>query len=215
MAASARPGSRRNSAFRPREFSLRLAAAFAAAASSGGHDGCAHSEYGPGMASRVGRSPSPSAPESHTAPNASMLFDLFRMNGLEGSQAHLQRDRGDFDASPSQLLEDRRRKMQSGRGRGHSPRLPGEDRLVALAVFRLVAPRDVRRQRNVAEPFDRLMQVTLGGDSQNGAARSRRVQPLRRKSSPSPNSTRSPSCIFLPGRTSASHSSGRPPAAPA
>ena len=63
--------------------------------------------------------------------------------------------------------------MQTGRGRGHRPRLPGKDRLVALPVSRLVGAPDIRGQRHMAVGFqerkDRLVegqpeQVALAAD---------------------------------------------------
>src|SRR5467141_2190276 len=52
--------------------------------------------------------------------------------------------------------------MQTRSGRRDGPGPLGKDRLVALAVLWLVAAGDVRRQRNVAEPFDRFMHVAWG-----------------------------------------------------
>src|SRR6266436_215800 len=43
-----------------------------------------------------------------------------------------------------------------------SPGPLGENRLVTLAVLWLITPRDVGRQRNVAEVFDRDVHVALG-----------------------------------------------------
>src|SRR6266853_3232209 len=54
--------------------------------------------------------------------------------------------------------------MQARGGRRDSPGALGENRLVAVAVRWLVTPRDVRRQGNVADPFDHLVHVSLSGE---------------------------------------------------
>src|SRR5580704_16926953 len=90
-----------------------------------------------------------------------VLVDLLFVDGLECAQADIQRDRGHLDASLPQPLQNRGGKMQAGGGRRHGSWMIGENRLVTLAVRRLVFARDVRRQRNVAEPLDRFGNVAL------------------------------------------------------
>ena len=51
--------------------------------------------------------------------------------------------------------------MQAGCRRGHGPWMIGKDRLVTLAVRRFVLARNIGRQRNVAEAFDRLRYVSF------------------------------------------------------
>ncbi len=61
------------------------------------------------------------------------------MNRLESPEPDLQSDGGDFDAAIFELLENRRRKMQAGRRRGHRSRMRRENRLVTLAVGGFIA----------------------------------------------------------------------------
>src|SRR5258708_13144782 len=51
--------------------------------------------------------------------------------------------------------------MQAGCRSGHGSRMIGKNCLVTFTVRRIVLARNVRRQRNVAEAFDRLSNVSL------------------------------------------------------
>src|SRR3984893_2878348 len=90
-----------------------------------------------------------------------MLFDLLFVDGLECAEAHVQRDGNRFDASLAQSFENGGRKMQAGCRSGNGSRMLGEDRLVTFAVGRLILARNVWRQRNVAEAFNRLRDISL------------------------------------------------------
>ena len=90
-----------------------------------------------------------------------VLLDIFFMNGLKGAEPDVQGDGCDFDTALPEPLENRGRKMQPGRRRGHSSRAICENGLVALAVRRFVFARNVWRQRNMAKAFDGLVDVSL------------------------------------------------------
>src|SRR2546423_940558 len=52
--------------------------------------------------------------------------------------------------------------MQPGSRRCHRPQTVRENRLVAFAIHGLVLSRDIWRQWDMAEPFDRLADISLG-----------------------------------------------------
>src|ERR1700674_4234620 len=91
-----------------------------------------------------------------------MLLDFFHVNGLECSETYLQSYCGNFNPTIFQFLENRGREMQSCGGSGDCSRMVRENGLVALAVGGIVLARNVRRKRNMAEPFDGLVHVSLG-----------------------------------------------------
>src|SRR5215472_13134238 len=82
-----------------------------------------------------------------------VVFQIGHMHWLKGSQSHVQSDLGNLDAASADVLENRRREMQTGCGRGDASASfgPGIDRLVALAVLAAVFAGDVRRQRHVTQ----------------------------------------------------------------
>ncbi len=85
-----------------------------------------------------------------------VLFHHFIPQWLKGPQADMQRDLGGLNAARADLLQDLRREVQAGGGRGdRAPRLfAGKDGLVARAVVGRVRPVDVRRQRDVPDALD-------------------------------------------------------------
>src|ERR1700676_1212126 len=90
-----------------------------------------------------------------------VIFYFFLANGLESAEAHIERNGSDLDPALFDPIDDRGRKMQTRRRRRHRSGLLREDRLVALGVRRLRATRNIGRQRNVAQSFERLVHVAF------------------------------------------------------
>ena len=55
------------------------------------------------------------------------------------AQAHVQRDARNLHTPRRESIENLRREVQPGRGRGHRSALAGKDGLIALAIFRRIA----------------------------------------------------------------------------
>lgn len=80
-----------------------------------------------------------------------MLLDDVGPHRLEGAIADVQGHLRPAHASMLESIEQRRREMQSRRGRSHRSTAAGIDRLVPLAVRPAVVALDVRRQRHVSD----------------------------------------------------------------
>ena len=65
-----------------------------------------------------------------------VLAHVVDLDGAEGAGAHVEDDLRALDAAGAQAVEELRREVQAGGGRGDGARLAGVDRLVAVAVRR-------------------------------------------------------------------------------
>ena len=68
--------------------------------------------------------------------------------------------------------------MQTCGRRGHGARLVRENRLVTLAIRRLVVALDVRRKRNVAQAFEHLVERGRAAETQSSQTEFRAIQDL-------------------------------------
>ena len=66
----------------------------------------------------------------------------------------MKRDFRDFNAPPPNALQDLRRKVQTGSGRGHGASLLRVDGLVAFPVSRDIVPADIGWKWDVSQPFN-------------------------------------------------------------
>jgi L-fuculose-phosphate aldolase len=84
-----------------------------------------------------------------------VFFHVLNVHGLKRPQADVQGDLSDRDAALADTGQELRGEVQARRRSGDAASRirPGIDRLVALAVFRPVCTRDVRRQRYVPQLF--------------------------------------------------------------
>ena len=103
-----------------------------------------------------------------------MRFDVLAADRLERAVAHVQRHRGAGDPSGVECFEEPGCEVETGcRGR-YGPPGPCIDRLVAVAIGRLVGPFDVRGQRHVSDRFDRV--VDAPADARRQADRATAVE---------------------------------------
>ncbi len=79
------------------------------------------------------------------------LVDALDTKRRECAEADVEGDVGYFDAFADESVEDLRREVQSGCGRGDGTALIGKDGLIALAIGIGVVAMDVGRQRDVAD----------------------------------------------------------------
>src|SRR5580692_7151528 len=94
-----------------------------------------------------------------------MLVDIFFVDRLKCAESYVQRDGCDFDVTLPELFENCRREMQSGCWRRDCSGTIRKYRLVAFVIRRFVISRNVWRKWYVAEPFDSLVHVSLGGQA--------------------------------------------------
>ena len=140
-----------------------------------------------------------------------VFFHDFGAHGLEGSQAHVQRDLCGFDAALLKARKDFRSEMQARRGRGHGPAFSGIDRLITLAVAAAIFAGDVRRQRHVSQALDGREEIRRWIKADAALAEISSRHDFGRKfgfcpcSKSPPKYRRSPTPIFFPGRTRHSH----------
>src|SRR5215472_17019860 len=92
-------------------------------------------------------------------------LDLGFVDRLERPQPNVQRNGGRFNSPLAQTFENRGGKMQPGGGRCDAAWALRENRLIAFAVGGLVLTRNVRRQGYVAEPFNRLGELSLRAEA--------------------------------------------------
>jgi hypothetical protein len=83
-----------------------------------------------------------------------MLFYVFDANGLEGSEADMERNFCSLDSSFAKAGEDFRGEMQSRGGGGDGAALLRVDRLIALAIGGGILAGDVGRQWDVTDLLD-------------------------------------------------------------
>lgn len=88
-----------------------------------------------------------------------VLLHDWRAHRLKRARPDMQSEFADLNASPAKALEDPFRKMESRRGRRYRPRRSGENRLVTLAIRRLVLAMDIRRQRYMAQALESAGQI--------------------------------------------------------
>ena len=93
----------------------------------------------------------------------------FRLDGGEGAQSHMQRDRAEGHASLADLLEQRGGKMQTGCGRRDRAGGSRINRLVALGIVRPFVHRkslDIGRQGDFAERVKFVGDIGRAGKTQ-------------------------------------------------
>ena len=83
-----------------------------------------------------------------------MVFDVFRADGLEGSEAHVEGDFSGFDSTGLDLLENFRSEVEAGGGSGYGSAGFGVDGLIAIAIGGIVGAGDVGWERDVAEAVE-------------------------------------------------------------
>ena len=106
------------------------------------------------------------------------VFQLLRPNGLEGAKSDVEGNGFNLNPLCFELVENLRSEVKaSGRGRGASD-LMGEDSLIAVAVFEVVVPMDVRRERHVAYFVEDGMEVRGRRETQSAFAELCRCQDL-------------------------------------
>ena len=88
-----------------------------------------------------------------------VLRDLVCLDGAECSESHMQRDIGKRNALVRNALQQLLCEVQSGRRRGGGAGDAGIDRLIALAVGKLLA--DIGRKRHLAEALEQLEEDPL------------------------------------------------------
>ena len=98
------------------------------------------------------------------------VFDAIHSDGRKGAEADVEGDVGDLDAAVGDGLEDFRREVQAGGGRGDRAGLAGVDGLVALAVFGSVFAVNVGRQGDVAGALERGVKVGNGLEADGALA---------------------------------------------
>ena len=88
-----------------------------------------------------------------------VIFDTLGSNGLERSQANVERDFGNLDTTRPHAGKYFVGEVQSGGWRGNGAALFGENGLIAFAVGGIACSLDIGRQRNVAQTIERLMKA--------------------------------------------------------
>ncbi len=82
-----------------------------------------------------------------------VILDLFDLHRSESSVAHVEGHHGHGDAAAPDLIQDRLREVQAGRGRRDGPRVPGIDGLVPIEIIgggpACLLAADVWRQRGL------------------------------------------------------------------
>src|SRR5215472_10206883 len=101
-----------------------------------------------------------------------VVFQIGDMHGLKRPQSHVQSDLGNLDVARADLLENRRREMQTCCWRGDAAASfgPGVDRLVALAILDPVFAGDVRWQRHVTQLLDQREEIRHGTEADGSLA---------------------------------------------
>ena len=94
-----------------------------------------------------------------------VVVEIVGRNRLECPEADVERHVRHADAARSERLEERSREVETGGRRGDRARRAREDGLVALAIGGSVGARDVRRERDVAVPRDRVANGELAARS--------------------------------------------------
>ena len=81
-----------------------------------------------------------------------VVFNVFRFDRAESTNADVQRDKSDFHTFITDFLEQFRRKVQPRSRRGGGTEFFGINGLIAFAVFKLF--RDIMRQRHFTDFFE-------------------------------------------------------------
>src|SRR5271157_1118035 len=87
-----------------------------------------------------------------------LLYD-FLAHGLKRSEADVQRDLGSFDSALANAVQDVRREVQTRSRRGDRTQWLGVNGLILLPVGRRIRAIDVRRQRDVPNPFQHAEEI--------------------------------------------------------
>src|SRR5271165_7042573 len=82
------------------------------------------------------------------------ILHALHANRLKCPQSHVQSDVRDAHAMSANSVDDLRREMQARRWSRHRSALLRVDRLVALAVSLHIGTMNVRRQRDMPQPFE-------------------------------------------------------------
>src|SRR5205823_11437100 len=86
-----------------------------------------------------------------------VILDTLDAHRLKRSIPHVQRDLGQRDATILQHPENLRGEMQARRRRGDGSAVPREHRLIPFAIVYAIVALDVRRQRNMADRVDDIL----------------------------------------------------------
>jgi len=78
------------------------------------------------------------------------IFQLLRANGLEGAKTDVEGNGFNLNPLCFELVEDFRCEMEPSSRGGSASNFMGEDGLIAVAVFEVVVPMNVRRERHVS-----------------------------------------------------------------
>src|SRR5208282_5378136 len=100
-----------------------------------------------------------------------VLFQTLAANPLESPQSDVESDLRDFHSPFAQPLQDLRSKVQARCGRCDGRSLARVDRLVALAVERLIGALDVRRQRYMPQAAEQFVKIALRAEAKNSLAK--------------------------------------------
>ncbi len=121
------------------------------------------------------------------------LVDALHAQAAQTSPAPRAASRAQSPRPRRKRLQHLRRKVQSGRRRGHRAALPRKNRLVALAVRRRIVAMNIRRQRHVADPLEHREKISTGSN------RSKPLAKLARAPAPPPQAQSRPSHPETPG----------------
>src|SRR5215471_15795590 len=99
-----------------------------------------------------------------------VIFYAFGVNRLEGSQADMQRNLGGFNTASANAFKDLRREVQSGCRRGNRSTFSRVDCLISVTVGWVVGPRDVGRQRHMADFFQHSKKIVYRFKTQSPLA---------------------------------------------
>src|SRR3954469_8195069 len=89
-----------------------------------------------------------------------MFGRIFYVHRFESAGADMQHNFGPLHSFALQSCQKLGREVQASRWGRNRSWLPGKDSLVAFDVRRFIGALDVRGQRNVSMPLDRLVDVT-------------------------------------------------------
>src|SRR6185437_727005 len=99
-----------------------------------------------------------------------MVFQAFRANGLERAETNIERNFADFDSAPAQFVQYFRGEMQTRGRRGYCTSALRKNRLVPLAIRRLVFTPNVRRQRHMSQAVNSFPNIAARAENQRALA---------------------------------------------
>ena len=87
-----------------------------------------------------------------------MLCGIFDLNWFEGARSDMEEHFGARDTALGERVEKLGREVEAGRRRGDRPALLREYGLISLRIARRVGALDVRRERDMPKPLDRVVE---------------------------------------------------------